>query len=674
MKKKFILASIMALLLLSSIVCNAVIPQAAPEKEPQQEEKTLAGPAASRTLAPTFTQTPTIHPTASITPTPTTTSTHTPQPTPTIEYEVLPRLHPATLPDTYMEPGLASADHSERPSLSGQAYSLGTTNFRIHYTFSGDDAVSQKDDNQNQIPDYVEETAKALEYVWSSSVDVFGWAPPPPDEGIGGDDRYDVYLMDVYNTDDAFGYTEGGYTYTKVGDNPNSEALETRSHYSFIALDNDYDVEPGYEYTALESLYSTAAHEFMHSLQFGYDGEEPADWLWEASAVWFQEELFNEINDANLELVSVFKSPDTCQLAYGGEERLEDEYHWYGMWIFMRYISEHYGHQAVRSIWENAVLQNGYKAIETTLNDLGTNLDDIFINYSLALLTRDFEEGADYPLVRLEGNTNYEDLFIPVDGVGQMGADYVEILADGIISIRLNTDHEHFMVAAGIFNQQLYVFNEINNEISLDADLFEHLYVLILNPEKAINEIECSWMPYTLNILPAGEANAWETILDAPNFEAPLVEGLEYVNDEPLDLTDIPEDIIPEFIPDAFYLSDAYQIFHEDLPQDDVDWYLPGDEPGWELLYDHDDGWYFDIDISNSPFSSMEDFYYFIGYEPLDEEIVFINNKQVMLFDFSDDSGPYYDATFIHNGKFYVVYGEMEYELFEQVIQGILKE
>ena len=73
-----------------------------------------------------------------------------------------------------------------------------------------------------------------------------GWAPPPPDQGLGGDDRYDIYLMHSA----FYGYTEaaGG----KVGDNPMTpDVIEEDAYFSFIVLENDYN---GFANTPLNNL------------------------------------------------------------------------------------------------------------------------------------------------------------------------------------------------------------------------------------------------------------------------------------------------------------------------------------------------------------------------------------------------------------------------------------
>ncbi|MFQ5408815.1 MAG: MXAN_6640 family putative metalloprotease, partial [Anaerolineales bacterium] len=353
------------LLALAGLACNLSAALTPATASPTHSPASGLRPAGSTPLSPTA-------------PAPTTVPTATPgQPTP--------------LPEVEFEPAGATVESElGRPRLSGVPEVLDTAHFRVHYTIKGVDAVPGADADGDGHPDYVEEVARALEYARLVQIDTLGWAPPPPDGSEGGDERYDVYLQDIL-VDGTAGYTDGGYAQTMVGDNPFTEAVETRSSRSFVVLDNDYaelDAWGDEEITSLALMQSTAAHEYHHALQYGYDAEEPAAWLWEAGATWMQEKVFDDINDAVAELPSVFKSPDTCQLSEG-RERVESDGHWYGLWIFLQYVAEQHGADAVRAIWEQARTLDGYAAIEAALAAYGADLDGALHGFHLALLTRD---------------------------------------------------------------------------------------------------------------------------------------------------------------------------------------------------------------------------------------------------------------------------------------------
>ena len=438
------------------------------------------------------------------------------------------RLDGSDLPELDFGPPGFSPRDSGRPRLSGDPQTLDTPHFRIHYTLSGDDAVPSKDSNVNGHPDYAEEVARALEYSWRALIEHFGWNAPPGDAGLGGDDRLDIYLEEVYDAGFA-GYVEGDYEGGFRGDNPNSAQFESSASSSYMALDDDY---AGYEdqstsgISLLGFMRSTAAHEFLHMIQYGYDAEEPHEWLWEASATWVQDELFNLVNDGNESLPAVFKAPDSCQLSYGGEERVEDLDHWYGMWIFLRYLSEQYGHESVRAVWESAIDQDGYAAWDLALDGEGITLEQLFRDFAVALLTRSFEEGSDYPVVRLEGEVGINEFFDPVDGVGQLGADYIEILADQVVSVVLDGDTLEGLLV-GIADAQASLFPLIDGEARVNASQFEYLYLTVLNLQRAETEERCRFFPYSVVVTPASTTDQAQNTIGAGNFQPPFVEGLE---------------------------------------------------------------------------------------------------------------------------------------------------
>ena len=439
----------------------------------------------------------------------------------------LPRLTVTTLPEVEIRADGNSPRHRDRPSLSGTPQVVSTTHFRVHYTTTGTHQVPEADTNQNGIPDYVEEVAKALEYVWEIEINYFGWPVPPADNGLGGDDRYDVYLEDILG-DNYAGYTEGAYDDSIIGDNPNTpNVIEERSSFSYIALDNDYqELEPSDGIKPLELMRITAAHEFLHAIQYGIDGLETLDWLWEATATWIEDEVFDGIDDGEYWLPTVFKSPDSCLVAEGGTDRVEDDGHWYGMWIFARFLSENYGHSIVQDLWYSAVNADGHQVIEDTLVNRNLVPKKVFEDFLIALLTRDFEEGATYPTVRLEGQAQLENTFSPIDGVDKLGADYLEVLGDGQLTIALLAEQLEGIVV-GIANQQSAIFPMTEGSVSLDADEFEHLYLIVINHNQVSYEYNCQVVDYQVEVSASSQVQPAREVLPAPNFRRPRVEGLQ---------------------------------------------------------------------------------------------------------------------------------------------------
>jgi hypothetical protein len=205
-----------------------------------------------------------------------------------------------------------------------------STHFCLHYSTSGADAAT---------PEQVTTTLQTLEEVWSHEVGTLGFRAPPADS----DGVFDVYLQELGD--------RGLYGYCAP------DSLSPHST-SYCVLDNDFAVS---EYGAppLNSLRVTAAHEFFHAIQFGYDTGEDI-WFMEGSAVWAEEQVYPAINDYLQYLrYSAITRPRT-PADYGGVDSSPDLFFRYGAVLFWKFLSERLRTPAiVRRVWEYADAANG---------------------------------------------------------------------------------------------------------------------------------------------------------------------------------------------------------------------------------------------------------------------------------------------------------------------------
>lgn len=676
-----IATAIMAVLFLAIFINpQSVFNPLPPPTLPSQAVTITPTPTPGNVLPPTWTPEPSHTPLPTKTEAPTPTASPTKNPPPTEEI-------PSSEDNKRPESGEVGYDEEGRPILSGPVSLLDTEHFRIHYALSGQDAVTFTEAGNGQLPAYVNQLAEALEYVWQVEIEQFGWAAPPPDGGIGGDDRYDIYLQDILG-DGTFGYTDGGeehYRHPRQnGDNPNTTVVETRAVASYIVLDNDYQGWEEYtreNYETLDLMRTTVAHEFNHAIQFGYDGIEPADWLWEATATWMQDEVYDHIDDGIEDVYTVAKSPDTCQLAFGGETRVEDENHWYGEWIFIRYISEHYGHETVRAIWEEAAQLDGYEAVEAALAGAGTSLDETFRGFSVSLLTRAFEEGANYPLVRLEGEVSSGGIFTPADGVGQMAADYVEIISPAPVQVTVYAANLGGILV-GVVGDEAQVFPMDGNRAILNAGQFDHLFLLAINLSRAESEEDCQKSAYTVDVRTVSQAEnpGPAAIYPSPNFQAPEVEGLldpeEYWGENwqegSADSVDPPAELIPAYLPSGYEFVDAYEVSASQYGEDAI-WYIPGGGTALEIdFYGPGQEDVVAITASDSPYTSLDEWTAEANFEPYPVEIKTIEGVTVIIEDYTDEEGPYSFATFLQDGQFIVVEGNISVEEMVKVVENLV--
>jgi len=247
-----------------------------------------------------------------------------------------------------------------RPSLD-LTYDSPGGGYKVHYTKTGPDSVyrASVDSDIDGVPDYVESVALIADSVYEHIVTELGY-PEPPSDGFyngGGDEKYDIYLLDLQGEAYGLDYPDSAY----IGPGQKQST-------SFIVMDNDYyefyiwnaSNEKVYLYRnrPLDAIRVTTAHEYFHAVQFGIDFRESeiesADTLviwkryWmEMSAVWMEEEIYDDVNDYYNYLPYFFYFPMSSLQQFNSYA----DPHPYASVVFPIYLSETYGRDIIRDIW-----------------------------------------------------------------------------------------------------------------------------------------------------------------------------------------------------------------------------------------------------------------------------------------------------------------------------------
>jgi hypothetical protein len=262
---------------------------------------------------------------------------------------------------------------TDRPDYSPHTeytYNSPSGHFKIHYTTTGDAAVYRPDvdENQDGIPDYVNQCGLILDHVWSKEIDSLGYDSPPSDADYpsgmdnGGDGRYDVYLD--FLSPDFFGASFPEYQIEP----------QIPVYTSYLLLRNDYSywVE---EYPLYKNVYEplsvTAAHEFFHAIHFGYDATEAEVgpdttnykpyWM-EISAVWMEDMVYDNINDYLGYLPHFYREPWLSLRTF----RSILDYHPYASCVWAFFLQEKYGRDVIKKIWEKCAEVPGDNALHAT--------------------------------------------------------------------------------------------------------------------------------------------------------------------------------------------------------------------------------------------------------------------------------------------------------------------
>lgn len=224
------------------------------------------------------------------------------------------------------------AKYVSRPSLeNARSYPSPGGHFNIHYATTGADAPVLTDTAPaNGTPDWVERVAQVFEDVYAAEVTAKGYRPPPVS-------RYDVYLRDL-RSELAYGLT--------TDDGAPSSGVSVGSYIEIDKAFTDPIFTVNDLYTADQMLQITAAHEYNHAIQFGYNYYFDL-WYGEVTSTWMEDEVYDPVNQLYSYLHNYLPFASTVSLNRGLYQSSE-----YGRWILNRHLAENHGAGVVKAAWE----------------------------------------------------------------------------------------------------------------------------------------------------------------------------------------------------------------------------------------------------------------------------------------------------------------------------------
>jgi hypothetical protein len=183
----------------------------------------------------------------------------------------------------------------------------------IGYGVSGQPSSwRERQSSDNGVPDYIDMVAFGLDSAWSMIVDRFGFPEPVPTPGPNGEtDRYNIIIRNL-NPQRYY-----GITYPQE-----NRPLSPLGFPSHIEINSSWPRSIwgglGYDRRPYDALLVTAAHEFMHSIQYAMVRTAmldnlPIGWL-EGAAVLMEELAFPDVNDYLQYIDRYFDNPRTVSL------------------------------------------------------------------------------------------------------------------------------------------------------------------------------------------------------------------------------------------------------------------------------------------------------------------------------------------------------------------------
>jgi len=269
--------------------------------------------------------------------------------------------------------------------------------FRIHYDTTGtnapkfyttDDLLHYSVSDLIQI--YVDSVAIAADSSYNFEVNYIGFPAPPPDNGAGGDDKYDIYIANLSGLGE---YGETDFEFVSSND----------KGPSFMLLNSDFT---GFPTLGIFAARVTVAHEFNHGIQVGsYIYRDSDAWFHELTSTSMETFVYTSIKDYYNYLSTYFDNPDRSiaenNLGAGDGYDL-------AIWnIFQR---DKFGYGIIKRDWElmpseraivainQAIMEKG-SLFSEALNEFGVRV--FYTNYraQYAPSGKKFIEGENYPLI-----------------------------------------------------------------------------------------------------------------------------------------------------------------------------------------------------------------------------------------------------------------------------------
>ena len=367
---------------------------------------------------------------------------------------------------------------AQEPPLRQRTILSPSGRFTLHWDESGLHAVPPEDISSNGIPDYIDSAAVIFDRVWQMEIDSLGFQAPPGDDG-NPVERYPIYFSEM---------PYYGLTWYSGVDIP---SLPGENYTSYMEVENDFT---GFPSDSLDGLKVTAAHEFNHAIQFGYNVRVEDFFFYEMTSTWMEDVVYPEINDYYQYLDSFFGSVSNTRFNYYNAFTLYP----YGNCLYLKMLALQFNPFIVTEIWDRIKTESSIQALTHILSSPTYNTSWVlslnqyalwlYFSGSRAIPGNYFREGVDFPEVSIKSSDKF---FFDLDfnrsfSLSDFANRYILFSGLNNQSVTFNVGVPGAPQAGflAIRDQQNSDFIPVNSIYTSEADVADTLILILTNAEE----------------------------------------------------------------------------------------------------------------------------------------------------------------------------------------------
>ncbi|MFA7288138.1 MAG: MXAN_6640 family putative metalloprotease [Melioribacteraceae bacterium] len=219
--------------------------------------------------------------------------------------------------------------------------------FRIHFNKSG-----------SETPGYdINRFALSADSAYDYEINALKYPTPPTDNQRGGDNLYDIYIVNL---------SGGVYGYMEFEDN-----ITDNTYQSYTVIENDFS---NYATKGLDAARVTIAHEFHHAIQIGnYTYRSEDNYYFEATSTAMEEFVFDDVNDYYHYIDSYLRNTTKAL----------DDYNGYNLALLNIFLKDRFGIGIIKTIWENMISKRAVNSINSAIELGGSRFDTEFNLFGL---------------------------------------------------------------------------------------------------------------------------------------------------------------------------------------------------------------------------------------------------------------------------------------------------